>query len=85
MQLLVLCLSVSLDELAIGFSLGLFNVPILAAAAYIAGQAFVLTLVRTTIGQLVARAEWERSELLSGLVLTALAIFLLAEKLLGRG
>jgi manganese efflux pump family protein len=35
MQLLVLCLSVSLDELAIGFSLGLFNVPILAAAAYL--------------------------------------------------
>jgi manganese efflux pump family protein len=85
MQLLVLCLSVSLDELAIGFSLGLFNVPILAAAAYIAAQAFVLTLVGTTIGRLVARAAWERSELLSGLVLTALAIFLLAEKLLGRG
>jgi len=83
LRLVLLSLSVSLDELAVGFSLGLFQVPILLAAAFIAVQAFAVTIVGTAAGHWMSRAAPGRAELLSGLALTALAIFLLMEKLTG--
>jgi putative Mn2+ efflux pump MntP len=44
-NLILAGLSVSLDELAIGFSLGVLRVPVGLALGYIAIQAFVLTFV----------------------------------------
>ncbi len=77
-----LSLSVSLDELAIGFSLGLLHVPVLLAAAIIAAQAFVVTMVGKALGRIVGTVVAERAEMLSGLMLTVLACFLLGDKLL---
>src|SRR5579872_6281195 len=78
--LVAAALSVSMDELAVGFSLGLLSVPILVAVLYIALQAFVLTIVGTTVGKRLGYLFAERAELVSGLALMLLAFFLLAER-----
>jgi putative Mn2+ efflux pump MntP len=51
LSLLTVAVSVSLDELAVGFSFGLPHIPILLAVALIALQAFILTLVGTTLAR----------------------------------
>lgn len=82
-KLIVLAISVSLDELAVGFSLGLLHVPVLLAVLYIAVQAFVVTLIGTAVGKKVGEVLAERAELVSGLALVGLAVFLFGEKLVG--
>lgn len=83
MTLLLTALSVSLDELAVGFSLGLLHVPVPLAIALIAAQALLVTYVGTSIGRAVGERMAQRSELLSGGVLTLLAIGLLVEQVRG--
>jgi manganese efflux pump family protein len=82
-SVLLVALSVSLDELAVGFSLGLLHIPILLACALIALQAFTLTLAGTALGTTIGEKVAKRAGLLSGLVLTVLALYLLGEKLVG--
>jgi putative Mn2+ efflux pump MntP len=82
-RLTLLALSVSLDELAVGFSLGLFGVPVFLAVAYIAAQAFLVTIAGIRLGAQLGEVLAERAELVSGLALTALALLLLTEKLRG--
>jgi putative Mn2+ efflux pump MntP len=82
-RLVLLSLSVSLDELAVGFSLSLFGVPVPLAIAYIAAQAFVVTIVGIRLGARLGELLAERAELVSGLALTFLGLLLLAEKLRG--
>ena len=67
----MVALSVSLDELAVGFTLGLLHIPILLACVLIALQAFTLTLIGTAPGSCDRQKSGEASGLLSGLVLTA--------------
>jgi manganese efflux pump family protein len=81
LRLAVVAASVSMDELAVGFSLGLLGVPILLAALYIGLQAFVVTLVGTAIGRRVGELFAERAEMVAGIALTLLAFFLLGEKI----
>ncbi len=81
--LLLTSLSVSLDELAIGFSMGALGLPIALTVLLIALQAFVLTLVGTTVGNRIGEELAERAELAAGLVLCGLALVLLGEKLVG--
>lgn len=82
LRLGVLALSVSMDELAVGFSLGLLGIPVLLAAALIAAQAFLITIIGTTIGSALGEEMAERSEVLSGVVLALLAVYLLIEQVL---
>lgn len=82
-RILFLALSVSLDELAVGFSLGLLHIPVLIAAVLIAAQAFVLTWIGTTFGAALGNTLAERAELLSGAVLSLLALLLLGFKISG--
>ncbi len=77
-------LSVSLDELAIGFSLGLLNVPIVPAIVLIAAQAFVVSQVGMALGGKVSEATREGTERLAGAVLLAIAGILLITKFLGH-
>jgi len=77
-------LSVSLDELAIGFSLGLLNVPIVPAIVLIAAQAFVVSQVGMALGGKVSEAPREGTERLAGAVLLAIAGILLITKFLGH-
>jgi putative Mn2+ efflux pump MntP len=81
---LVLGLSVSLDELAIGFSLGLLKVPIVPAILLIALQAFVVSQVGFALGGRIGETTREGAERLAGAVLLAIAGALLLAKILGR-
>jgi putative Mn2+ efflux pump MntP len=81
--ILGLGLSVSLDELAIGFTIGLLRVPLIPAVVLIAVQAFVVSQLGFALGGRVAERARENAERVAGLVLIALAALLLASKLLG--
>jgi putative Mn2+ efflux pump MntP len=73
-KLLLTGLSVSLDELAVGFSLGVLDVPLGPALAYIAIQAFGVTFLGLRLGQALGARLGRRAELASGVVLTVLGI-----------
>ena len=75
-------LSVSLDELAIGFSLGLLNVPIIPAILLIAAQAFIVSQVGFALGGKVGEATREGAERLAGAVLLVIAGALLVARIL---
>jgi putative Mn2+ efflux pump MntP len=75
-------LSVSLDELAIGFSLGLLNVPIIPAIVLIAAQAFIVSQVGFALGGRVGEATREGAERLAGAVLLVIAGALLVARIL---
>ena len=75
-------LSVSLDELAIGFSLGLLNVPIIPAIVLIAAQAFIVSQVGFALGGKVGEATREGAERLAGAVLLVIAGALLVARIL---
>jgi manganese efflux pump family protein len=79
---LLLGISISLDELAIGFTLGLLRLPTGLVIALIAFQAFILTQLGLRLGSRLSEHLREGAERLAGLALTGLGLFLLAEKLL---
>ena len=81
---IALGLSVSLDELAIGFSLGLLNVPIIPAIVLIAAQAFVVSQVGFALGSRVGAPTREGAERLAGAVLLVIAGALLVGRILGH-
>jgi putative Mn2+ efflux pump MntP len=82
--MILLGLSVSLDELAIGFSLGLLNVPIVPAILLIAAQAFIVSQVGFAIGGRVGEATREGAEKVAGAALMLIAAALLVAKILGH-
>jgi putative Mn2+ efflux pump MntP len=79
---IALGLSVSLDELAIGFTLGLLRVPVLPVLIAIAAQAFVMSQLGLRVGARLSERVREGADRLAGIALTAVGAFLLAEKLL---
>ncbi len=74
-------ISISLDELAIGFSAGLLRLPVLTMVIAIALQAFVCTQVGVRLGSRVGAAAREGAERLAGVALVALGVVLLLERL----
>lgn len=82
--LVLTSLSVSLDELAIGFSMGALGLPIGLTVVLIAAQAFLLTLIGTSIGNRIGEELAERAEMVAGIVLCGLALLLVGEKITGR-
>lgn len=88
-QQLLLALSVSLDELAVGFSFGAFtarlgkgvSVSPFALCAYIGIQGLLMAVIGITAGRMLRRRlRWlqEWSEVISGVLLIGLGIWLLA-------
>lgn len=75
-------LSVSLDELAIGFALGLTRVPIVPALILIAAQAFVASQVGFAVGGKVGESVREGAERLAGAGLMVIAALLLLARFL---
>ena len=73
--------SISLDELAIGFTLGLSRVPVGAAVILIAIQAFVVSQIGFQVGRTVGERFREGAERAAGIVLIALGCVLLVSKL----
>ena len=78
---LLLGLSISLDELAIGFTLGLLGIPVALAIALIAAQAFIVAQLGLRLGHRLSTTLRESAERVAGLALTTLGIVLLVEQL----
>jgi manganese efflux pump family protein len=76
-------LSVSLDELAIGFSLGVLKAPIGVSLGYISIQAFAFTWIGLSLGQRLGKQLRERAELAAGIILLVLGLALMAEAITG--
>jgi putative Mn2+ efflux pump MntP len=79
---LLLGLSISLDELAIGFTLGLLRLPAGLVIALIALQAFVVAQLGLRLGSRLSERLREAAERVAGLALAGLGAALLVEKLL---
>lgn len=82
--LLGLGISISLDELAIGFSLGLARLPVAAVVIAVAVQAFVAAQLGLHLGTRIGERLREGAGRIVGLALIALAAFLLAEHMLAH-
>jgi putative Mn2+ efflux pump MntP len=82
LRALLLGLSISLDELAIGFTLGLLRLPAALLIALIAIQAFAMTQLGLRLGKRLSDRSREAAERIAGLALAGLGLALLAEKLL---
>jgi putative Mn2+ efflux pump MntP len=81
--MLLLGLSISLDELAIGFTLGLLRLPVGLVIALIAVQAFAVTQLGLRLGSRLSERLREAAERVAGLALAALGVALLVGKLIG--
>lgn len=73
--------SISLDELAIGFSAGLLRLPVPALVVVVSVQAFVVTQVGLRLGGRLSAAARGAAEKLSGVALLLLGTILLATQL----
>jgi putative Mn2+ efflux pump MntP len=82
-KLMALGVSISLDELAVGFTLGLLRLPVTTVIVAIAVQTLVVSQLGMRLGAGLGEAVQERAEQLAGLGLFGLACVLLAEKLAG--
>ena len=78
---LLLGTSISLDELAIGFTLGLLRLPATLVIGLIAVQAFILTQVGLRLGHRLSERLREGAERLAGIALIVLGLVLLTERL----
>jgi manganese efflux pump family protein len=79
---LVLGVSISLDELAVGFTFGLLRLPVVLVIVLIAVQAFVAAQLGLRLGARLNERLREGAERLAGAVLAAVGVVLLLEKLL---
>lgn len=75
-------ISISLDELAIGFSIGLVRLPVSAVIAAIALQAFVAAQLGLATGAKIAGYWRERAEQVAGVALILLGAYLIAQQLI---
>jgi manganese efflux pump family protein len=77
----LLGLSISLDELAIGFTFGLLRLPALPVVLLIATQAFVVSQLGLGLGARLGTKVRDGAERVAGLALAALGVGLLIEKI----
>jgi manganese efflux pump family protein len=82
LALVGLGISISLDELAIGFSIGLVRLPVSAVIVAIGLQAFVAAQLGLAIGARIAERWRERAKQVAGIALILLGADLVAEQLI---
>lgn len=73
--------SISLDELAIGFTAGLLRLPLLPMVLAIGAQAFVVTQIGVRLGARLGERWRESAERVAGAALIALGVILVALRL----
>lgn len=83
--LMLTSLAVSMDELAVGFTMGTLGFPIIPVVILTASQAFVITFLGIFFGNIIGEKFIKRGEILTAVILFALAVLLLVEKLLHIG
>ncbi len=71
----------SLDELAIGFGVGLLRLPLLLLVFLIAVQAFVAAQLGMRFGSRITEWTRESAEKIAGVLLVAAAVLVVVEKL----
>ena len=81
----VLGLSISLDELAIGFGVGLLRLPLLLIVGLIAIQAFLAAQLGMTLGSKIAQRARYAAGRLAGLLLLSAAVLVVGGKLAATG
>ena len=77
-------LSISVDELAVGVSLGLLHIPLLVAVIFLGVQAFAASQLGLWLGGRVSETLREGAERVAGLILIAVAIVLIVLKATGH-
>jgi putative Mn2+ efflux pump MntP len=80
--ILALGISISLDELAIGFSLGLVRLPVVPVIIAIAVQALLASQLGLALGRRISGRFRERAEQLAAVALIGLGGYLITERLL---
>src|SRR5215469_10700151 len=81
LALVALGISISLDELAIGFSIGLVRLPVPVVIVAIAVQAFVAAQLGLALGARIGERWRERAEQVAGIALILLGAWLVTEQL----
>lgn len=81
LPLVALGVSISLDELAVGFSFGLVRLPIVVAIVAIAAQALIGSQLGMLVGARIGERFRENAERLAGVALIGLGIYLLVARL----
>lgn len=81
LALIGLGISISLDELAMGFTIGLLHLSIVLAVVLIGLQAFAVAQLGLRLGARLGEAAREWAERLAGIALVGLGLLILAEKL----
>jgi manganese efflux pump family protein len=81
LALIALGVSISLDELAIGFSIGLTHLPVAAVIVAIALQALVAAQLGLAVGARIGARWRERAGQLAGIALILLGGYLIAAQL----
>jgi putative Mn2+ efflux pump MntP len=82
--LLVVALSVSLDELAVGLALGTLRLPVAPVVIAIAVQALVVSLLGLRLGAVVGAGIGARATMVAGGVLCGLAVWVGVTNVVGR-
>jgi manganese efflux pump family protein len=82
LALVGLGISISLDELAIGFGIGLVRLPVGAVIVAIALQAFAAAQLGLAIGAKIAERWRARAERVAGIALILLGAYLVAQQLI---
>lgn len=78
--IIALGLSISLDEFAIGFSLGLVRLPVVPVIIAIAIVALIASQIGMALGNRITERFRERAEQLAALALIILGVYLVAER-----
>ena len=81
LAMLTLGISISLDEFAIGFSLGLVRLPAVPVIIAIAVQALLASQLGLALGHRISERFTERAEQLAAVVLILLGAYLIIERL----
>ena len=81
--MLALGMSISTDELAVGFSLGLSRLPVPVVIAAIAVQTAVAAQLGMRLGKRMSEGFRERAERIAGAALALLGVYLLIAQLVG--
>ena len=80
LALVAIGISISLDELAIGFTIGLAQVPVTAIVVAIALQALLAAQLGLAIGAKISERWRERAERVAGIALILLGAYLITEQ-----
>ena len=78
--LVAIGVSISLDELAMGFTIGLLHLNIWLAVVLIGLQAFIVSQLGLRLGTRITEHARENVERLAGLALVGLAVLILVER-----